>query len=109
MTGTGQRITLVLAAGLALALLQQQLLLRRLPRLLELEPSTASSGPASLDLRFSRPMRRSSLVRSSRLHPQLAWKWLGDGNPLRLLLLPGQTIPDHCGCCWRESTAATCR
>ena len=93
MTATGQRITLVLAAGLALALLQQQLLLRRPPRLLELESSSASSGPAALDLRFSRPMRRSSLVVSSSLQPQLAWTWLGESNPLRLLLLPGQTIP----------------
>ena len=93
MTATRQRITLVLAAGLALALLQQQLLLRRPPRLLELESSSASSGPAALDLRFSRPMRRSSLVGSSSLQPQLAWTWLGESNPLRLLLLPGQTIP----------------
>ena len=38
-------------------------------------------------------MRRSSLVGSSSLQPQLAWMWLGESNPLRLLLLPGQTIP----------------
>ena len=83
---------LVLAAGIALALLQQQLLLRRPPRLLELRSTTASSGPAALDLRFSRPMQRSSLERSSALAPQLKSTWLGEGNPLRLLLLPQQTI-----------------
>ena len=85
-------VSLVLAAGIALALLQQQLLLRRPPRLLELKSSTASSGPAALDLRFSRPMQRSSLERSSALAPQLKSTWLGEGNPLRLLLLPQQTI-----------------
>ena len=51
-------VGLVLAAGIALALLQQQLLLRRPPRLLELKSTTASSGPAALDLRFSRPMQQ---------------------------------------------------
>ncbi len=86
------RVGLVLAGGLALALIQQQLLLRRPPRLLELTSTTASSGPAALDLRFSRPMLRASLERSSALEPQLNWTWLGEGNPLRLLLLPQQTI-----------------
>jgi hypothetical protein len=86
-------VLVVLTAGLALAALQQQLLLRRPPRLLELTSTTASSGPAALDLRFSRPMQRSSLARGSALEPRLAWRWLGEGNPLRLLLLPQQTIP----------------
>ena len=88
-----KRALLVLAGGVALAALQQQLLLRRPPRLVELTSTTASSGPAALDLRFSRPMQRSSLERSSALEPRLAWRWLGEGNPLRLLLLPQQTIP----------------
>jgi hypothetical protein len=88
-----KRVLLVLGGGMALAALQQQLLLRRPPRLVELTSTTASSGPAALDLRFSRPMQRSSLERTSRLEPRLAWRWLGDSNPLRLLLLPRQTIP----------------
>ena len=87
-----KRVLLVLGGGVALAALQQQLLLRRQPRLVELSSTTASSGPAALDLRFSRPMQRSSLARFSTLEPRLAWRWLGEGNPLRLLLLPQQTI-----------------
>jgi len=88
-----KRVLLVLAGGLGLAGLQQQLLLQRPPRLLELRSTTASSGPAALDLRFSRPMRRASLALGSSLEPRLAWRWLGEDNPLRLLLLPQQTIP----------------
>ena len=82
----------LLGGGLALALLQQQLLLRRPPRLLELRSSGASSGPAALDLRFSRPMDRSSLAAASRLDPPLVHQWLGEGNPLRLLLTSQQPI-----------------
>jgi len=93
MNQATKRVLLVLAGGLGLAALQQQLLLRRPPRLLELQVSSASSGPAALDLRFSRPMQRTSLEHSSALEPRLAWRWLGEGNPLRLLLRPGQTIP----------------
>ncbi|MBD2422068.1 hypothetical protein [Cyanobium sp. FACHB-13342] len=87
-----RRVLLVLGGGVALAALQQQLLLRRPPRLVEISSTTASSGPAALDLRFSRPMQRSSLERSSALEPGLARRWLGEGNPLRLLLLPQQTL-----------------
>jgi hypothetical protein len=93
MNQATKRVLLVLAGGLGLAALQQQLLLRRPPRLVELQASRASSGPAALDLRFSRPMQRTSLERASALEPPLAWRWLGEGNPLRLLLRPGQTIP----------------
>ena len=83
---------LLLGAGVLMALVQQQLLLRRPPRLLELQSSTASSGPAALALRFSRPMDRTSLAASSRLQPALAHQWLGTGNPLRLLLEGNQPI-----------------
>ncbi|MCP9883227.1 hypothetical protein KBY65_12215 [Cyanobium sp. Alchichica 3B3-8F6] len=93
MNQATKRVLLLLAGGLGLAALQQQLLLRRPPRLLELQAFSASSGPAALDLRFSRPMLRASLERDSALKPPLAWRWLGEGNPLRLLLRPGQTIP----------------
>ena len=84
---------LALAGGVVLALLQQQVLLRRPPRLLELQSSTASSGPADLALRFSRPMDRASLASQSQLTPQLSHQWLGANNPLRLLL--GSSQPIH--------------
>ena len=87
-----RRLVLLLGGGLALALLQQQLLLRRPPRLLELRSSATSSGPAALDLLFSRPMARPSLAAASRLTPPLTHQWLGEGNPLRLLLEGRQPI-----------------
>ena len=83
---------LLLGGGVLLALVQQQLLLRRPPRLLELQSSTASSGPAALALRFSRPMDRASLAAGSQLQPALAHQWLGANNPLRLLLEGNQPI-----------------
>lgn len=81
-----------LGAGLALVLIQQQLLARRPPRLLAVVPQAHSSGPAALDLRFSRPMRRASLAARSRLEPPLAHRWLGGDTLLRLLLQPGQVV-----------------
>ncbi|MBM5785273.1 MAG: hypothetical protein FJ076_10710 [Cyanobacteria bacterium K_DeepCast_35m_m1_288] len=83
---------LLLGAGALLALIQQQLLLQRPPRLLELHSSTASSGPAALSLRFSRPMDRASLAERSQLQPALPHQWLGANNPLRLLLGANQPI-----------------
>ncbi len=77
-------MVLLLAAG-ALALLQQQLLWHRPPRLLELRQASASSGPAALSLRFSRPMRALSVAGSSRLQPALPFTIQGEGNPLLLL------------------------
>lgn len=88
-----QRAWLAMAGALVLVGVQQQLLLRRPPRLIELQSSTASSGPAALQLRFSRPMQRDSLAGSSQLEPALALRWLGEGNPLHLLLDPGQRLP----------------
>ncbi len=85
---------LVLAGGLLLVLVQQQLLLRRPPRLESLAAAPASSGPAALDLRFSRPMQTASVARDSRLNPPLPHQWLGDGTPLRLLLSSGQTVAE---------------
>ena len=87
-----RRWVLLLGGGLALALLQQLVLLRRPPRVLELRSSSASSGPAALDLLFSRPMARASLAAQSQLDPRLAHQWLGEGNPLRLLLESQQPI-----------------
>lgn len=77
-------MVLLLAAG-ALALLQQQLLWHRPPRLLELRQASASSGPAALSLRFSRPMRALSVAGSSRLLPALPFTIQGRGT--------------HCCCC----------
>jgi len=109
----------VLAGALALAVVQQQLLARRPPRLLALEPQAHSSGPAALDLRFSRPMQRASLAEMSRLQPPLAHRWLGGDTQLRLLLQPGQVVrsplslelagSDRRGCPWRPSAGTGIR
>jgi len=86
------RLALALALPLALAVGQQQLLLRLPPRLVALQQSEASSGPASLELRFSRPMDRASVAASSQLQPPFNVRWLGNGNRLKLSLAPGSRI-----------------
>jgi len=86
------RLALALGLPLALAGLQQQLLLRLPPRLVALRQSEASSGPAALELEFSRPMDRASLAAGSRLNPALAVRWLGSGNRLKLSLEQGSRI-----------------
>lgn len=86
--------TLALVGGLLLALAQQQILLRRPPRLLTVTPAAGSSGPGALELDFSRPMATASLARTSRLTPALAHQWLGSGNRARLLLEPGATVQE---------------
>lgn len=83
----GLRLALLLPLGLALA--QQQLLLRQPPRVLALMPSPASSGPAGLELRFSRPMDRASVAAASRIDPPVAVRWLAAGADLKLSLNPG--------------------
>lgn len=83
---------IALGAALLLAIGQQQLLERRPPRLLQLQPQPFSSGPGALELRFSRPMRRSSLAVASRLTPPLAHRWQGSEDVLRLLLMPDQRL-----------------
>lgn len=82
-----RRLMVLLLVAAAVALLQQQLLWHRPPRLLELRQAGASSGPAALSLRFSRPMQAASVAGGSRLHPGLPFTVQGEGNPL--LLLPG--------------------
>lgn len=82
----------VVASGLALAALQQQLLLQLPPRLLRISTTTATSGPAALDLEFSRPMQSASLARISRIQPPLTVQWLGAGQRQRLLIPPPQRI-----------------
>ena len=76
----------------ALVLLQQQLLLHQPPRLLDLNMASASTGPAALRSRFSRPLTTESLERNSSLAPQLQHRWLGDGRNLLLTLEPGQRL-----------------
>jgi len=84
--------TLALAAGLTLALVQQQILLRQPPRLRAVTPAGASSGPGALEFRFSRPMALPSLSTSSQITPPKAHQWLGNGNRVRLLLQAGLTV-----------------
>lgn len=86
------RIAAALALPALLALGQQQLLVRRPPRLELLQDAPASSGPAALQAHFSRPMATGSLNRSSQLTPSLAHRWLGQGNSLLLTLEPGQRV-----------------
>ena len=85
---------LLLALGLPalLAVIQQQLLLRQPPRLESLRQAPASSGPAALQARFSRPMEAASLDQASTLEPPLAHQWLGSGSSLLLNLQEGQRI-----------------
>jgi len=94
MSAGARRRSLLLALGLPalLAVLQQQLLLRQPPHLETLRPAPASSGPAALQARFSRPMLAASLEQGSRLEPPLAHRWLGSGSSLLLNLQEGERI-----------------
>ena len=80
----GLALLLLLACGTALT--QQQLLLRRPPRLLALTAEPIQSGSAALDADFSRPMHRNNVAAESRVVPSVPHRWLGDGNPLRLVI-----------------------
>ncbi len=77
--------TILVATGL-LVVIQQQLLLRRPPKLREINIQQIRSGAAALDVRFSRAMQVDSVKRQSRIHPQFLHQWLGTGKRLRLLL-----------------------
>lgn len=81
-----KQLWILLGLASAAVVIQQQLLLRRLPRLVASTPQTMHSGSAAIDLRFSRPMQRASLAASTTLSPQLNHRWLGDHNPLRLVI-----------------------
>jgi hypothetical protein len=85
-------VWIALGAGCLLVVVQQQILERRPPRLLSLEPQAYSSGPGALDLLFSRPMQRQSLAEQSRVDPPVAHRWLGSDALQRLLLLPDQVL-----------------
>jgi hypothetical protein len=86
----GLRLLLLLA--IVVVVVQQQLLWRRPPRLLELSQAAASSGPAALSLRFSRPMEAGSIAAATRLEPPLPFTIQGEGNPLLLLPAAGLRI-----------------
>lgn len=85
---------LLLALGLPalLALIQQQWLLRQPPDLESLRQAPASSGPAALQARFSRPMVVASLQRASTLTPPTPHRWLGSGSSLLLNLAEGERL-----------------
>jgi len=90
--GSDRRPLWALGGLVLLALALQQALLRQPPRVLQLSQAPASSGPAALRLRFSRPMDPASLA-SSRLDPPLVHRWLGEGDTFLLALAPGQRPP----------------
>ena len=77
---------ILLTSAVAIVVGQQQLMLRRPPRLIQQLPQPIHSGSAALDLSFSRPMERQSVQVASRLTPPLNHRWLGETNPLRLVL-----------------------
>jgi len=81
-----KRLTFLLIGAAGVALLQQQMLLRRPPRLLNLISQPLHSGSAGLDLQFSRPMDRASIAATSRMEPAMRHRWLGEGNALRLVI-----------------------
>ena len=81
-----KRLTFLLIGAAGVALLQQQMLLRRPPRLLNLISQPLHSGSAGLDLQFSRPMDRASIAATSRVEPAMRHRWLGEGNALRLVV-----------------------
>lgn len=81
-----RHLSVLLATFATVGVMQQQLLLRRPPRLLSTTPQPLQSGNASLDLRFSRPMKRSTVASSSQLQPNLTHRWQGDNNLLRLVV-----------------------
>ena len=91
-TGSKERwlaASLMLLAGVAL--LQQQLLARRPPRLLSVAVQPLRSGAAALDVTFSRPMDRATVEESS-LDPRVPHRWFGRQNRMRLLLESGDPV-----------------
>ena len=89
-----RKLAVLLSSFAALVLVQQQLLLRRPPRLVSRTPQPLQSGSAALDLRFSRPMQRESVAVASQLQPNLPHRWQGENTLLRLVINANQTIND---------------
>ena len=87
------RLLSVALIGLGVvALVQQQILLRRPPRLRSVAIQSIRSGAAALDVRFSRTMDRKSVAENSRLVPDQPHQWFGQQDQFRLLLDPGAQI-----------------
>ena len=87
------RLLSVALMGLGLvALVQQQILLRRPPRLRSVAIQSMRSGAAALDVRFSRTMNRKSVAENSGLFPDQPHQWFGQQDQFRLLLDPGALI-----------------
>ena len=85
-------LALALALPSLLVLIQQQALQRQPPHLQRLINAAASSGPAALQARFSRPMDSASLQSASALQPNLSHRWLGSSDALLLALTAGQRL-----------------
>ncbi|MDP6193141.1 MAG: hypothetical protein QGH53_02110 [Prochlorococcaceae cyanobacterium ETNP18_MAG_1] len=90
-----KRFWLLLSGAALLVLAQQQLLIQRPPRLIKQTLQSIHSGNAAVDFQFSRPMQRQSVADNSRIDPQTPHRWLGENNPLRLILdaKHGITVP----------------
>ena len=87
-----RRLGLLLTLTTAAVLVQQQILLRRPPRLVQIKPQHLHSGSAGLDLNFSRPMQLKAVDSQSHLEPALRHHWLGSHAALRLILTPTTAI-----------------
>jgi hypothetical protein len=81
-----QALFLLLIASGGLAIVQQQILLRQPPHLESIAPAPVHSAAAALDLRFSRPMRMTSVVQRSRMQPDRPHRFQGEQRLFRLLL-----------------------
>ena len=81
-----RRLLILMLMACSGILAQQQMLLRRAPRLMRLVPQQVQSGTAALDLQFSRPMNRASVSKATRLEPAVPHQWMGETTPLRMVI-----------------------
>ena len=88
------RLGLIFGLATAGVLVQQQILLRLPPRLVQLRPQHIHSGSAGLNLRFSRPMDLNTVKAESDLKPALRHRWIGNHAALRLILNPNKAIAE---------------
>ena len=91
-TAKGRLLSVALIGLGVVALVQQQILLRRPPRLRSVAIQSIRSGAAALDVRFSRSMNRTSVAENSLLLPHQPHQWFGQQDQFRLLLDPGALI-----------------
>lgn len=91
-TGKVRLLSMALLGLGLVALVQQQILLRRPPRLRSVAIQSIRSGAAALDVRFSRTMNRASVAENSRLVPHQPHQWFGQQDQFRLLLDPDALI-----------------